>query len=383
MLGYAASEPIPERLEPLECVMTAKHDDCSAGSGKHQMIFEEIMLLDPPPLRIKHARIPVTQIQFDPENPRLKYLKELFPGKKEKDLLFENADTNWLLKDVHSKGLLDPIYVREIGDSQYLVVEGNRRTAVMTELNDKYPDDPRFCLMPARILPPHTTPQQEALLMASFHVAGKVKWDAHEKAGHIFKMLHEMRIPLEEMSTTLHMGQPKIKQIADSYALFEHFKRMDDGAYANEAAGKWSFFDEMLKVKYFREGYREQGQEFADRFCRWVGEGRIPRAENVREIEEILKRTTARHLFETEPPKVAFEKAKREVDHSNPGRRSKFFAELEKVISLGRKADLMELDMARDNEAARDTVIEAYQTIFTFMERAGVRIPTLPSRRAA
>jgi hypothetical protein len=354
----------------------------STNNGNKQQVFEEIMLHKPPPLKILHARVPTSKIRFDTANPRLKYQKQLFPDKSDKELLFKEPDTPWLLKDIEEKGVIDAIYVKALPDNQgWVVVEGNRRTAVMQELLEKHPDNPAFAYIPARVLPEQTTEEQEAVLMASCHVAGKVKWDAHEKAGHIWHMINKLRIPVEELVSTLHMGAPSIKKAAESYGLLEHFKKCDGGKYSDQAEGKWSFFAEMLKVKEFYERHKK-GQEWDDTFCRWVGEKRIPKAEDVRDLLPILTKLKARNLFENEPADSAFEKASKEIDKSTPSRNSKFYKDLENVIVSGKGANLNELEAASTNEAARDTVIEAYSVILTFMEKAGVRVPGTTRRVA-
>jgi len=274
------------------------------------VLFEEISLRGaPPPLKILHTKVPTEKVRFDTSNPRLRYKKTLFPDKTDKELLFAEHDTPWLLKDIEANGVLDPIYARA-ENSFYIAVEGNRRTAVMQELQARHPDNSAFAYIPARILPQQTTDEQEALLMASFHVAGKVKWEAHEKAGHIYEMLETLHIPVSELVATLHMGAPAIKKAAESYKLLEHFKRIDGGTYAAQAEGKWSFFSEMLKIKEFNERH-QKSQDWDDQFCRWVGEGRLPRAEAVRDLPLILKKVRARSVFENEPADSAFEKASR------------------------------------------------------------------------
>lgn len=353
-------------------------------NGNEQQVFEEIFLHSPPPLRIQHKKVPIDYVKFDETNPRLKYKKELFPDASDKELLFKDSDTAWLLKDIEEKGVLDPIYVRveRTADATYYkAVEGNRRTAVMQELHAKHPENPRFAYIPARILPEETSPAQEAVLMASFHVSGKIKWEAHEKAGHIYTMIHVHRIPDTELMSTLHMGKPAIYKAAESYALLEHFKKCDGGRFAGQAEGKWSFFAEMLKVKDLRERHA-RGQDWDDQFCRWVGEGRIPRAEDVRDLPAILSKLKARTLFVDEPADVAFAKARKVIDQSTPSRNSRFYKDLENLITSGKAAQMLDISAAGENDAARDTVVEAYSVLLAFMERAGVRAPATPRRVA-
>jgi hypothetical protein len=340
-----------------------------------QLVFEEVLLRHPPPLRIKHARIAIEKIDFDPTNPRLRYLKELYPDKTSLQLIFENeSDTAYLKKDIKEKGVIDPIYVVEDG-KRYRVIEGNRRTACVLELHREEPESVMFFTMPARVLPDSIADDQTALLMASFHVAGKVKWAPHEKAGHIYHMLKVLHIPEAEMSNTLHMGVPAIKRSAESFAILEEvYKRIDGGKYADKAAGKWSFFDQMLRLKPLREKHKDN-PEWAAEFCRWVGEGRIPRAEDVRYLPDILSKAKARHYFENEKADEAFAKAKAEADTSKPGNRSKLFKQLEKVLAIVKDGRLGDLDLAQNNDAARTLITETYQALGSFMERANVRVP--------
>ena len=348
-------------------------------SNGNNGLFEEINLYKPPPLKIHHKRIPIDKVNFDPENPRLKYAKQLDPTKTDHELLFAHSDTAWLKKDIGEKGVLDAIYVRAESGGTYLVVEGNRRTAVVKELHNEKPDDALFTVIPARVLPEAVTQEQEALLMASFHVAGKVKWDAHEKAGHIHHMLKVLHIPEAEMTNTLHMAIPTIKRTAQSFELLEHFKQVDDGKYAKDANRKWSFFAQLLAIKDLRKR-NEENPNFKDEFCRWVGDERIPRAEDVRDLPEILKKKRAKDLFENEPVEDAFRKAKLEIDRTNPARNSKFYKVLEQVAAIGPDATLTDIDSANTQEG-RDILNEAYQVIGSFMERAGVPKP-VPRRVA-
>jgi hypothetical protein len=368
--------------------MAAKTQTQTPPSGNgdvQEQVYEEILLHKPPPLRLRQGRIPIGHVKFDPENPRLKYQKQLFPDKSDQDLLFDNKDTAWLLKDIKEKGVMDPIYVIPLPDDAegrkwWKVTEGNRRTAVVKLLHEKNPDNAAFSYIPARIMPTETTPEQEALLMASAHVAGKIKWEPHEKAGHIWTMIYSLRLPESELSTTLHMGIPAIKKAAQSYDMLQHFKRIDGGKYADAAEGKWSYFSELFKSKELAEKYRNEGQTFADEFCRWVGEGRIPKAEDVRDLADILRKTRSASPFRDEPADVAFEKARKELAKASPGRDSKFFKDLERVALSGKLSTLVDQETVKTNDAARDAAIDAYVVIGQFLESAGVRVPGTPRR---
>lgn len=348
-----------------------------------QCIFEEIMLHHPPPLRIEHTVAKVDLIDFDPDNPRLRYLRSLNPGKSDSELLFEDNDTKWLKADIKEKGLLDAPYVKKTPHNRFISVEGNRRLACMKSLMAEFPDDPRFQQIQVRVLPETTTEAQAALLMASFHVAGKVQWDAHEKAGHIYHMTAKLNIPEEELKNTLHMGAPAIKRAAESYRILQEvFCKIDNGAYAKEADGKWSFFAEMVKDKQLRSRYHERDPRWCEMFSRWVGEERIPNAIDVRKLPEILAQATARRIFETSAAEDAFRLARAETDRSNPANMSSFYKNLQKLLDTLMHAEFRDIELAGSNEAAKLLLQDTYAKVGEFMERAGVRMPP-PGRRAA
>jgi hypothetical protein len=346
-------------------------------------LFEEITLRQTR-LQIEHTKVDIGSVDFDPDNPRLRYKKELpeNTGKSEIDLLFEEEDTKHLKLDIADKGLLEAIYAKRKGE-RFICVEGNRRTACVKRLHEEYPDNARFALMSARILPPEASDEMCALLMASFHVAGKVKWDAHEKAGHIYYMLKQLLIPKEELKLTLHMGAPAIEQASKSYEIMKDvYKTIDGGRYAHEAEGKWSFFSELTKSKYLKKRMKEH-PGFVEKFSRWVGEERIIKAEDVRKLPMILNKGQALHIFENAAPKEAWGLAQAEADVTNPQNVSKFFKALDNVITQGKLAPFQDLQLAGENDTARALLQEAYTSIVSFMERAGVRLPAAPTRRVA
>jgi hypothetical protein len=358
------------------------HDDfCNSTAPAPQVIIEEINLRGVL-LRLKHTRVPVSSLDFDPDNPRLRYARNLNPGVSDVDLLFQENDTKWLKADIKEKGLLDPPYVKEGHNGRHVVGEGNRRLACLKSLAEEFPEDPRFLTVQVRVLPPETTEAQLALLMASFHVAGKLQWKAHEKAGHIHHMMNVLKIPEEELKTTLHMGAPAIKRAAESYrVLSETFCKIDDGRYAKEAEGKWSFFAEMMKDKNLRKKH-EENPGWAEGFSRWVGERRVPNAEDVRALPDILSQARARHLFETLPVEDAFRLAKAETDSKNPASMSKFYKQLKSLLDTLMMAPYQDVELAGTNETAKVLLQDTHAKLGDFMEKAGVR-PMPMARRAA
>src|SRR5213075_1090824 len=75
-------------------------------------------------------------------------------------------------------GLHDPIVVSHDG----LVIEGNTRTAAVKTLHAGNPSDARWHSIPVARLPKTVPERSIAMLMASYHVAGKTVWRPYAQA---------------------------------------------------------------------------------------------------------------------------------------------------------------------------------------------------------
>ena len=234
--------------------------------------------------------------------------------------------------------------------------------------------------MAARILPDEADPKKIAILLSDLHVANKVKWEAHEKAGHIYHMNHTLHIPLDEIATVLHASKSTVKRFLDAYAfMMERFLTIDKGKYRDQGEGRWSFFDEFHRSKELRKMAEADGQ-LADNFCRWVGEGRLIRGEYVRKLAGVLAHPEARRIFETtanKPPGAAFDAARRIIETAEPEQGSEFFKLLAKVRdNCTNAAQVKEILRIRTDGVARKRVLETYEALVDFMRLADVDIPT-------
>lgn len=331
-----------------------------AVNGEDQVFHEELMIYKPPPLKLAVTTVPIDQIELDTNNPRLRYKKLLNPDKSLTDILFMEEDTKHLKISIETNGLIERPYVRRASTGIYIVIEGNRRTSCWKKSAAENPSEERWKHMPVKILPPETTDQQEAVLMGEFHISGRIKWDAHERAGHVYRMAKELMIPIDTLKSIFHMGQPAIEKMIRAYEMmFDRYAKIDGGKYAGTAEGKYSFFAEFVSNGPFNKSKKSGDPFFIEDFCRWVGEGRIPRAEDVRALPQILERSESRNVFLTEAPEEAFKKAKDRVERNDPTKKSDFFKVLKQMVAAGKAANLTDIEMAAKMVEAQEMMSEA------------------------
>jgi len=340
-------------------------------------VIEEVSI-DGRPFRLVHDTIPIDEVEYDEENPRMKYtllLQQMSGGKRKTmdDTMLEFADIKALAKDIDQNGgLLERIIVQPHG-RKMKAKEGNRRLAAYRFLHGKSPDDPRWQSIPARIAPTNADARQIAIMLAHFHVVGKRPWDPHEKAAHIYDLVKKFGMSQDEIATVLHTSKTTVNNLLAAYSLmFDRFLTIDDNKFAKHGEKRWSYFLEFQKSKDLRAESKRR-PDFADDFCRWVGENRIPEGADVRRLSSILRHADAREMFEKGMP---FKDVIKMVETAEPEQGSDFFKLLAKVRdSCTNIAQVREILRIRNDENARKRVLDTYSALVDFMRLADVEIP--------
>jgi hypothetical protein len=329
-------------------------------------------------LRLTHEDIPLDKIELDDDNPRIRYrLKAEMNGKAASldEAIMSMNGVAALQRDIElNEGLQEKIIVQRNGNGKFKTIEGNCRLVCIRRLHKKHPHDPRWKTVPARIVPSDVEPRQIAILLTGWHIAGKIQWKAHEKAGQVYHMIETLKMDTLEVATYLHTSKSTVIRLLHAYKMmFELFLKIDGGKYSKEGEGKWSFFDEFFKKKEL-VAEMKKNPEFAEQFCRWVGEEKIPRGEMVRQLPEVIKNPDARKIIESGGK---FDDAIKIVDATEPEQNSDFFKLLAKMRdACTNAAQVKEILRIRSDKVARDKVLGTYKSLVDFMKLADVDVPS-------
>ena len=333
-------------------------------------------------IQLVHTDVPIEKIALDYENPRIKYRLSLqaLNGKKATDkdlekLILSLPDVRSLRRDIqHNGGCYERIILQENGP-KYKAIEGNCRTACVRDLHAKEPNDARWKTVPARILPKDVDPRQVAILLTGFHVAGKIQWKAHEKAGQCYRMAHDLGMSQEDIAYCMHASKLTVNRYLTAYAFFvDKFLKIDEGAYAKGGEGKWSYFEEFFKKKELRDELTKN-PKFGDDFCRWVGEERLPMGMDVRFLPTLLNYQEARKQFEDG---ASLAEVKKMVEKADPEQGSDFFKLLGKMReACTSAAQVKEILRIRTDKVARQRLVDTYEAMVDFMRLADVEPPKM------
>ena len=344
-------------------------------------LIEEIRV-DNRTIKVVHDQVPIELVELDFENPRIKYRLALEIAKQGKrpnereleKIILSLNEVKDLRRDIKANGGIHERVILQENGEKFKAVEGNVRSTCYRSLHAELPKDNRFKTIPARILPSDVDPRIVAKLLTTYHVAGKIQWRPHEKAGHCYHMAHTLGMKQEDIASAMRTSKGTVNRYLTAYSFFtDTFLTIDNKKYAEAGNGKWSYFEEFFKKKEFRDELN-RNPKFGEDFCRWVGEGRLPQGSDVRRLPLILKHSAARAAFEDGED---FEEVIKIVEKEDPEAGSDFFKLLAKMReSCTTAAQVKEILRIRTDAVARQKLLDTYEAMVDFMRLADVEVPS-------
>jgi hypothetical protein len=126
-------------------------------------------------------------------------------------------------------------------------------------------------------------------------------------------------------------------------------ERFPDDPYETQ---RFSYFVEYERSEKIKNSIRSRGKTIHD-FCDWVGTGRLPRAENVRRLPDILADDTATDRFLDENSQRLEENYERALEYlsiAKPGSVSPLFQRVEDVIHHLQRITFYEIEDIRASD---------------------------------
>lgn len=323
--------------------------------------------------------VDIYSLEYYSENPRINYIISRFPPEKVTQefigqKLLELESTKERIKDLEeNKGLLDEVYV--VGNK---VVEGNTRLCAYRRLSKKYPDDPRWRCIKARILKDDIKDEELFYILGIFHIKGKTEWDAFEKAAYIHKMIRVLNKNPEEIAKQLGIQKKTIDVMLKAYEVMSQKYLANSGeALVNGSR------DELKKYSYFEAFFRqkelakkaEDAPDFLDQFVEWVGEDRFKKAQNVRELSKILSNKKACKAFYEGDSEEAFDEAMHILYEQKPEKVDKFYKKVREFRELIKEAEALKIkNEIEENKNKKAELQQCYRDLKRFCKEVGLDI---------
>ncbi|SHE78619.1 AAA family ATPase [Chryseobacterium sp. OV279] len=170
-------------------------------------------------------------------------------------LIGKNEDNiSDLVTSFKSNGILklDPIQVKELPDNNYLVIEGNRRTAALKYLYEQYKKSNDVGKLTESdfksvelVLISEESPIQHLITMGLHHISGKKKWSPVNQAQLIQDLKIKHKLTEEEICNSLAINKHNLRRSLRILSLIEGYKRSDYGDQFQ--TNMFSVFEEVIK----------------------------------------------------------------------------------------------------------------------------------------
>ena len=294
-------------------------------------------------IKYEIKNVDIFEIDYYYENPRVNYIISRYPPEQVTSSLIENTlasldSTKDLRQDIEKNGgLTDEIIVL---NGQ--VIEGNTRLCCYRRIYTKNQVD-KWKYISAKVITEEITQKEIFSLLSNYHIKGKTRWDAYEKAACICKMV-EQDYSIEEVAQEIRSTIPKVEAMLNAYKTMRD-KYLVKPEVKNEP--KMESREEIRKYSYFEAFYsdknlvkrRKETPQFEDEFVEWVSQDKLPNAQCVRELNNILSNKKARNTFLEDDTDGCFDEAMEVLNWQRPDKVDGFYKKIKRFRELIREAN--------------------------------------------
>ena len=253
-----------------------------------------------------YMKLPINQVELDLDNPRIKQWLEIYGDEITSEAISlalsassgssSSASTYIALKESIrvNKGIINPIIVNRYPDGRMVVIEGNTRLQIYKEFAEADPNGPWNEII--AIVYDDLPVEQIHAIRLQTHLVGPREWDAFSKAKYLNQLSNIDKLPMSMIISFCGGKDGEIRKLIDAYTDMTtfYFKRADEAGIDPDPR-EFSKFAE-LQNRSIREALAVHHYT-KDDFAKWVVNGNIDNALNVRKLPAILANPTARDVF--------------------------------------------------------------------------------------
>ena len=267
-------------------------------------------------MKSSYFNLPIEDISLDMNNPRIAKFIEMY----DKDSITSEAlaialgsgvedsssQTNYssLYNSIKAnKGIIHPIIVNHQKNNKYVVIEGNTRVQIYKEFKENGVDG-EWDRIPSIVYEDLSDSEIHAIRLQS-HLVGPREWDPYSKAKYLNHLSNEENLPMNTVIEFCGGKKSEVMKFINAYQDMEKHYRPQLSADDE--------FDQRDFSKFFelQNGSVKEAvvSKFSlDDFAKWVINGNVDSAINVRKLPLILKNEEATKILVRSNIKDAYEK---------------------------------------------------------------------------
>ena len=322
--------------------------------------------------------INLDKIILDNKNPRLKFSQIEKNIKKWTDETSSEEIKNalvfdGLLNSIEEYGVMDPIWVHDLGNGNFRVIEGNMRVTVLRELNQRKITSSKiqYNQVKAHIIAKNTSDVEIETHKAVLQT-GKNPWGSFNEAAHIYNLFSKNKIFPDKIAIMLGKSKNYVMNEIDNYKFYLEFIKFRKSKGDDDVAPtKYSFFkDAPISVKQvFFQNSNSRKQYFELISPNKAGITKIPNVSlkgGLRTFGKFVddKRTLNRFLKDT---KLTVDDAYLEYREKNFLIKQSWVKKLPSMINSMNKLNKFDREKALENPEIKDNLKKLQTTLKRFI----------------
>ena len=256
----------------------------------------------------EHQSVPVSEIELDRSNPRIRKFLEMYSGAPTPEQMFlalgagNDEDSGATSSTTYEKlkqsilsngGIIQPVILNRRSDGTLICVEGNTRVALYRHFLDTNVKG-IWSHIPALVHDEIDEASVHAIRL-QVHLVGPRQWDPYSKAKYLHELRTQEHLPFGTIVDYCGGRQTEVVESINAYSDMEQYYRPvvgEDGAFDTT---RFSGFVELQKPG-IKQAIMATGFEISD-FARWIYDRKLYPLQKVRVLPRILRNEKAREIF--------------------------------------------------------------------------------------
>lgn len=310
---------------------------------------------------MEYLKLSINEVELDKNNPRIQQYLEMYGDEVTSDGIAlalngssgaSSTSYQTLKESIRvNKGIINPIIVNKYSDGRLVVIEGNTRLQIYKEFAVADPEGPWQKII--AILYENLPDSEIHAIRLQSHLVGPRDWDPFSKAKYLNQLSNIDKLPMATIISFCGGKQAEIRKLIDAYTDMKQFYfPVAEEAETDPDPREFSKFAELqnASIKQALIAHKYEKKDFA----KWVVNGNIDTAQNVRKLPAILANSVAHEVF----LKTNISEAEKYVNTATKGNKSLSDATMDELVTeliqRCRKIEFTYIKQLRDDPRFED-----------------------------
>lgn len=286
---------------------------------------------------MEYIKLSIDEVELDINNPRIQQYLEMYGDDITSDGIAlalngssgasSTSSYQTLKESIRvNGGIINPIIVNKYPDGRLVVIEGNTRLQIYKEFALADPEGPWKEII--AIVYDDLSENEIHAIRLQTHLVGPRDWDPFSKAKYLNQLSNIDKLPMATIISFCGGKKAEIEKLINAYTdMVTFYFPIAEAAEMDPDPREFSKFSELQNTS-IKQALAVHKYDRTD-FAKWVVNGNIDTAQNVRKLPAILANSVAREVF----LKSTISEAEKYINSSGKGVKNLSEATMDELVS--------------------------------------------------